>query len=308
MPNFIDVGIDTSWDNFLDHEKDAEEELKGELAILYGTKKTNILITVGATEGIFIVSGFFSACSRRIIVKLPEYEPLFIAPRALGMKVAHKVTNIEKGDSFSASLPNNPTGSLDFESVLEKYNKDHMFHLGEAFREYLFDESRKTVFGKYDNVIISSTMTKFYGLDNLRVGWLISNEENIEKMKYVKNLTSIDGAAYSYWLATQALKNRPKFIERAKKLIFENRKMLIETLENIDKIEFTPTTMPFVFIKYKGMSSLKLCKLAIEKYGILIAPGKFFGKDYCFRACLTSEKNQFAVNINALSKFLKENL
>jgi aspartate/methionine/tyrosine aminotransferase len=309
MPNFIDMGIDTSWDNFLNHEKNVEEELKEEISKLYSVKKESILITAGGTEAIFIVSAFFSAYSRRIIVTLPEYEPIFLAPMSLGMTVINKIENIKKRDSFAASLPNNPSGSLDFEDIVERYNKDHMFFLDEAFRDFLFEDPRKTLFRKYDNLIISNTMTKFYGLDNLiRVGWLISTKNYIDKMKDIKNLTTIIGSSFSYWIAIQALKNREKFIARAKKIVLENKKIFRETLENIDKIGFAINDMPFVFIKYKGMSSLKLCKIAAENYGILMSPGKFFGSENYLRVCFTSEKYQFSEDINALKKFFTENL
>jgi aspartate/methionine/tyrosine aminotransferase len=308
MPNLSDMGVDTSWDNSLEHQKTAEKELKDELARLYNVKTDNILITGGGTEAIFVISGFLSAYSSRIIVNLPEYEPIFLAPMLLGMKVIKKIENIEKRDSFAASLPNNPTGSLSFESVVERYNEDHMFHLDEACRAFLFDETKDTLFGKYNNLITSNTMSKFYGLYNIRIGWIISNEDNIDKMKNIKNFTSVNSSRFSYWIAAQALKNRQKFIDRAKKIIFENKKIVSETLEKIDKIDFELTNMPFVFIKYKGMKSLKLCKIAAEKYGILIAPGEFFGAENHFRVAFTSEKNVLIDDLNALSKFLKDNL
>ena len=63
----------------------------------------------------------------------------------------------------------------------------------------------------YENSVILSGLSKTYSLPGLRVGWVCSrNNEFMEKMKIMKDYTSICGSAPSEILGIIALRNREK--------------------------------------------------------------------------------------------------
>ena len=90
--------------------------------------------------------------------------------------------------------PNNPTGLIlekeYIQHLLEKFDTT-MFLVDEAYIE--FDESRtcKDLVLDHENLLISRTMSKAFGLANVRFGYLIASEENIKYISSIRNPKNI---------------------------------------------------------------------------------------------------------------------
>lgn len=91
--------------------------------------------------------------------------------------------------------PNNPTGHLHtpeyIEHLLVEF-PDTLFLLDEAYYEFS-GLSCKDLVLSYDNLLVSRTMSKAFGLANFRVGYLIASKENIQfvnKIRNPKNITT----------------------------------------------------------------------------------------------------------------------
>ena len=92
--------------------------------------------------------------------------------------------------------PNNPTGNIHtpayIEHLLTTYS-DTLFLVDEAYMEFGGMSAKELVL-KYDNILISRTMSKAFGLANFRVGYLLASKDNIQfinKIRNPKNLTTI---------------------------------------------------------------------------------------------------------------------
>lgn len=104
----------------------------------------------------------------------------------------------ERIKSLSPSLvyicnPNNPTGnSIDINSIkllLERYS-EIIFLVDEAYFEFSGLTMSKYVL-EYDNLFISRTFSKAFGLANFRIGYLISSIENIIQISKIRNPKNI---------------------------------------------------------------------------------------------------------------------
>lgn len=104
----------------------------------------------------------------------------------------------EKIDAVEPSLiyicnPNNPTGTLhnvDFiESLLKKYPQI-LFLIDEAYAEFSGISCKHLVL-KYENILISRTMSKAFALANFRFGYLIASKNNIEYISSIRNPKNI---------------------------------------------------------------------------------------------------------------------
>jgi len=305
FPNLEEFGINTNFNDFLDVKDNAEKLFKKTVADLYNVKEENVLVTVGGSEGIFIASYFLKEKFRDLFVPVPEYEPIFLVPQMLGMNVHLDYLENFKSGVVSSSLPNNPTGS---DSILDYMDNIEFYYFDETFRDFSFDNKPKSIFQEYKNGVVSNTMTKFYGLSDLRVGWIISEKENIDEMRKIRNLLTINASSYSLWLAWQVLNNREKFVERAKRILTQNKKIFNEYMEDIDGIDYTIENVPFVFVKVENKNTLDLAKIAAENYSILIAPGEFFGSRNSLRVCITSEGKTFEKSMKKLREFFENEL
>ena len=85
--------------------------------------------------------------------------------------------------------PNNPTGNvhqqLYIEYLLNEF-PDTLFLLDEAYYEFSGITCKDLVL-KYDNILISRTMSKAFALANFRVGYLIASKDNVQFMNRIRN-------------------------------------------------------------------------------------------------------------------------
>lgn len=85
---------------------------------------------------------------------------------------------LQEGDITIIGVPNNPTGILpDIEKLkhLVQHRKDVLFILDEAFLSFVVGV--KSFAGKYENVITLNSMTKFYAVPGLRIGYACLTEK-----------------------------------------------------------------------------------------------------------------------------------
>lgn len=316
-PDLSEFGINTSYEDFRTVEYEAYDSFRDRVASVYGIRRENVLPTVGGSEAIFLVSAYLQEHSGTIHVPVPEYEPVFEAPESLGMKVVtgsmdEIMNSLSGNDAIAFTSPNNPTGrAVDGEALSEmlemREKKGLNIYVDETFREFIFENPIKTLSSVHEGVISSGTMTKFYGIGNLRVGWISAPEDVIKQLRMIKDLVTVNNTAYSLWIAEQILSSRMKFVKRAKDRIQANRKIVEEYLENIPGVRWSnPDSAPFGFVEYESrIESARLAEMAMERYGILISPGEFFGREYGFRLCFTTPRDDLLSSMEALAKFLK---
>ena len=90
--------------------------------------------------------------------------------------------------------PNNPTGlSLEPDYILHLLNKfpSTMFLIDEAYIEFCPEYTCKDLVLKNNNILISRTMSKAFGLANVRFGYLIASAENIRYISTIRNPKNI---------------------------------------------------------------------------------------------------------------------
>ena len=315
-PDLSAMGVDTSFEKFA-AEKDEHARLFAEtVARLYDVEPDNVLITVGASEAIFLVCSVFGT-GRRAIVPLPNYEPMFTVPQSLGMDVGNSLAEIPTVRRAICGLtdPNNPTGrSLDNgavkETIRSSKKQETLVFVNETYKEFTFPGALSTYFGEADNVIVCSTMTKFFGLGRLRVGWILADKQKARQLLRAKWLISGHNSEYSLWIATQVLKGRAKFVERARKVYSENVELVRRFIDSTPGISARGLgAAPFCLVEYgRGPASISLCRRVFDSTGVLISPGDFFGAPKAFRLCFTSDRKTLKLGLAKLSDFLNTTL
>lgn len=91
--------------------------------------------------------------------------------------------------------PNNPTGNVHQQLYIEHLLNvfpDTLFLIDEAYYEFS-GITCKDLVRKYDNILISRTMSKAFALANFRVGYLMGSKDNVQfvnRIRNPKNLTT----------------------------------------------------------------------------------------------------------------------
>ena len=158
-------------------------------------------------------------------VVVPEYSFIIyrIYSRMFGAKVRYA-----KEENFTPSVksimncvnkktkivflanPNNPTGTYlnkreVFKKLRKKLRNDILLVIDDAYFEYIKDPEYASgidLFSKSENVIVTRTFSKIYGLAGLRIGWGYGPKKIIKKMYQIKPPFNVSRPAL--FAATQA--------------------------------------------------------------------------------------------------------
>lgn len=153
--------------------------------------------------------------------------------------------------------PNNPTGnSIDIRQIkilLEKY-PDTLVLLDEAYFEFSRLTMAKYVL-EYDNLFISRTFSKAFGLANFRIGYLISSTENIIQISKIRNPKNV--TTFAQEAAISALSD----LDYMNKYVDE---------VNLAKSFFKNQLEQYPFIKYVYPSESNFLLIAFVSYDFKI--------------------------------------
>ena len=194
--------------------------LAEQLAQKHGVTTESIIITGGSTEGLRITGLTFASNGGEIISGQPTFLAMMDYAEQWGATInwvpvgqdkGYDLDEIEKRISTKTKLiflcnPNNPTGTLvpakklvDFCDVASK--KAIVFS-DEAYYDFIETPNYPSMIDavkRGDNVIVSKTFSKVYGMAGLRVGYLVAKPEIAAKIR--KNVVAMSNV-----LAVEAAK------------------------------------------------------------------------------------------------------
>lgn len=307
-PPLKEMGVDTSFEHFASEEGLHEKAFAEEVAKLYRVEPENVVATAGGTEAIFMVYSAFGA--GRALVPLPNYPAMFTVPRSLGMKVQDPSTHPRPGKAMvGLTDPNNPTGvGLDpgfVDDLVRTSNRGGgTVYINETYREFTFPGQPGTHFDGSGGIVTSGTMTKFFGLGRLRVGWILADSKKARQLQYAKWAVSGHDSEYSLWIAAQVLRKRTEFVERAHRIWATNSKLVHRFLCETRGVSAGLGVAPFCLVHYeRGPASIALARKVLESVGVLVSPGDFFGSPRSFRLCFTAAEDTVKDGLEALSDF-----
>ena len=279
------------------------EELRSELARVYGGGADDYIVTAGASEGNFAVYAALLQAGDRVLVERPTYQPMESIPRGLGATVVPLLRPEAShfrltAEDVRAALPddvrmvsltnlNNPTGEgleTPDARALADLAADRGFYLfvDETFRELAFDRDTQTIGGLNARTIVTSTMSKFYGAGGLRIGWVRAAAPVRAKIQSVLDYLSATPAALSEAVAVGLLGNRTKTLARNRALIEEGRRVFRAWASAEPDLGWSEPVAHLTFPDV-GVDTLRLADVLLRDHGTFIAPGESFGIPGRFR-------------------------
>ncbi|MCI4345141.1 MAG: pyridoxal phosphate-dependent aminotransferase [Thermoplasmata archaeon] len=260
------------------------EELARRIARRHGVVPERVFLTHGATEANTLVLLHLArrhagrAGGRpRVRVRLPEYPPLLDTARFAGFRTISEVGEVEL---TLLSNPSNPEGMLlPSESVRALAERSRELLVDETFRE--FTSAPPLHDGGSAELWLTGTFTKAFGADDLRVGYAIAPEGQVESFRSVSWL--LDGIPPPSISGALALdRHRPRILREVRERFVRNRRALVEVEPSAATI-----AAPVWFDRNVGtLGGDRLARAALRR-GVLVCPGRFFGDPNGVRVCLT---------------------
>ena len=252
------------------------QEIKKLYAKYADTDPKNIIVGNGSDEAIDLVISSVIRQGKKVLSLNPDFVMYDFYVTRFGGEI--KTYNIGESMKFNVdefiemgknedidmiifSNPNNPTGiGIKVEDILKVIEvfKDKPVVVDEAYYEF-YGETVISYINEYKNLYVTRTLSKAWGLAALRLGFLITNEENVKELLKFKVPYTI--SSYSQNLASVVLRYPDRVIENAKKVV-EQRELLFSELNKIQKnaamhIEFYPSKGNFIYGKTSHKEALE---------------------------------------------------
>src|SRR5262249_23607671 len=234
-----------------------------------------------------------------VLVEQPTYDPLLAVARYLGLEIKRfqrrpeqnfcvDLADLERNLSprtrvIALCNLHNPSGALIPDSTMREIaalaRKSGTYVLvDEVYREMLFEEQPQTAFlTDPERVLVTSSLTKAYGLSGLRCGWILAPKDLAERMW---RLHDIHCGTYAYpaeALSVIAFNKLPEIAARMKSTLEANRALLLEFLHKRDDLEcFWPEYGTIVFPRLKSGNVDALCDFLRSEVETSVVPGRFF--------------------------------
>ncbi len=270
---------------------EAGEELASELADHLAVDRRRLFLAHGASEANGWVLGFLARdarpAGRTARVQLPEYPPLFEAARCLGFRV--------RSDRAPAGLaivsrPRNPEGDLWPPRQLDRFGRDaRQLVVDETFRE--FARVPSVAAAGLPGRWATGTFTKFFGGDDVRVGWAVAPPEAVDPFARYVGLLSDELAPASAAAALDLLRNLPAVRRAVRRVVEPNRRALRAAFPGSRDV-----VAPLWFDRRDGESGRQLAERCLAD-SILVCPGDLFGDPTGVRLTLT--RRDFPASLRA---------
>ena len=252
-----------------------------------------------------------------VLIEQPVYGPLLDVADYLGARIKRLPRRFETGFALDAAtiekamtretrlmvLSNlhNPSGALVPADTLR--NIGEMAHrvgarvlVDEVYLEMLFGCDAPFCFpiGKAiseDNpFIVTSSLTKVFGLSGLRCGWILAAPALAKRMWLLNDLYGAVAAHAAERMSVIAFEHLAQFRERARSLLAANRALLDSFLASQRDLEcFHPPGGAVVFPRLNHGDSEAFLRLLREKYETTVVPGHFFEMPQHFRVGIGGE-------------------
>lgn len=218
---------------------------------------------------------------------------------------------IEGSSVVYIANPSNPAGVLTpVETILDIIHhakkNGALAVIDEAFADFT-GESVIPEAIKAPNAIVLRSMTKFYSMAGLRLGYAIGHKDIIRRLSELIPAWSVNTLAT---VAGVAALNDAAFRKKTFQWFLAERHFLFRKLSAIDGIEaFEPSANYIMARLGSGLDSRKLREALLEREGILIRELSAFrglGPEYFRVAVLGREANRKL--LSALRRYLKKNL
>ncbi|HEX2092858.1 MAG TPA: aminotransferase class I/II-fold pyridoxal phosphate-dependent enzyme, partial [Longimicrobiaceae bacterium] len=155
--------------------------------------------------------------------------------------------------------------------------------------------------------VVTSSLTKVYGLSGIRCGWVLAEPALAERIWRLVDLFYGIPAHAAELLSVVALEHMEAVTARARAILEPNRRILNDFLRSRDDLEWLEHDHGTVaFPRLRSGSAERLVALLREKYETSVVPGSFFGMPEHFRIGIGGDGVELEAGLERLGRALDE--
>ena len=295
----------------------------------YGTTynwEDEILITAGGQAGLHIAVMALANPGDEIILLVPYYPPYLVNAQLAGAKPVLVELKSEEGfipdplaiekaitpktKALIILSPNNPTGSVYSENILERIveialKRNIIVISDEVYECFVYDGLQHKSLISFpkakDHVIQVNSFSKIYAMTGLRVGYMAASSEKVFQFLKDHHTVNISANVPAQMACVTAMKGPQDSVDEMRKAYQKRRDLLVEMLNDIPGIHCsTPKGAFYVFadIRDIGIPSLEFVQYLVQEAGVVLTNGSGFG-------CEGFVRVSYAANLKSIEEAMK---
>lgn len=274
------------------------------IARRYDVQTEQVTLAVGASMANHLACAALLSAGDHVLVESPGYEPLAALPGYLGADVVRfrrsRVDGyaLDPGRVAARLRPatklvivsdlHNPSGrdvgKEGWQGLVELADK-HGFHVlvDEVYREFVYRPGRPLAVHRSPRFISTSSLTKAYGLDGLRAGWILAEPGLSRRIRHLNDLFGIIMPHPSEQLALRAFERQPVLRRGVEELLAANRPLVESFISSHDALAWcAPPAGPVGLVQFDGDVEALVSELE-NRYDSTLPSGRHFGEPGSFR-------------------------
>jgi aspartate/methionine/tyrosine aminotransferase len=275
------------------------------LAAKAGVPENCVVYTFGTSMANFIALTALIHRGDEVLVEKPAYDPLLTVLKHIGVNIRRFERRADKGfrlglGELERNLTpktrlvilcnlHNPSSALTDESTMRQVGEmaakmGARVLVDEVYLETLFDEPWRSAFHLGSNFVVTSSLTKAYGLSGIRCGWILAQPELIQRMWQIVDFTYGSPVHPAELLGVIALDNLDLVRDRARNLLNTNRALVNRLLSAHPTLDCEPSHFgTTVFPRLRAGHADKFVTMLREQFETSVVPGEFFEQPQHFR-------------------------
>jgi aspartate/methionine/tyrosine aminotransferase len=279
--------------------------LREALAAQYlGATPEHIEVTNGTSEANYLLALSLLRDGDEVAMEVPNYMQFGGLPKSCGARLRTFRLVLDRGwepdwDEFEQAVnektrlvylsnPNNPTGSVLTKEAMRRVvarceQVDAYLLADEVYLGAEIDcERTRSFWGMSDCVIVTSGLSKAYGIPGVRIGWIAGPKEVVAQCWGQHDYITIGPSKISDAVARVAVQaeNRERLYARTRAILQQNLPIVQNWIESFGgKLEFRePRAGALCLVRYNSPTpSYSLCERVRVNQSVLIVPGVHLG-------------------------------
>jgi len=204
----------------------------------------------------------------------------------------------------------NPTSALTPDWVLREIGDiarsiDALVLVDEVYLDAVYERTPRTSFCLGPEFVVTSSLTKVYGVSGLRCGWILARPDLAWKMRRLNDLYSATAVYPGLLLSVAAFKHLNLLREKGRRIVEADRKLLRDFLIQESAISAVWTEWGTTsFVQLLDGNADDFLHMLRAEFDTSAVPGRFFEMPDHFRIGMGVNTEMFAEGLNRISRAL----
>lgn len=265
-----------------------------------------IVVTCGSTEAMMAAMMSITNPGEKVVIFSPFYEnygadailsgaePIYVPlkPPSFNFDVDELEAAFKEGvKAIILCNPSNPSGKVfareELQVIADLAIKYDSYVITDEVYEHIIYDNHKHIYisslpGMKERTIICSSLSKTYSITGWRLGYVIANENIVDRVKKVHDFLTVGAAAPLMEAATVGLNFGDEYYQELKNHYSHMRTLFLDGLKNIGLTYTEPQGAYYVMVdisEFAYSSDLEFCERMAKEVGVAAVPGSSFFKE-----------------------------